>query len=433
MTAREDLISQTALILSLGSGDGETAAGLLAQAGVAVSLCRSVEDLCGELAAGAGFVLLTRGAADLEPFEAWLAGQAPWSDLPVVLLVEHGGGLEHDAITIRLTQTLGNVTVLERPFHPTSLVSVAQAALRGRRRQYEDRRRNEEIHRTEAELEHRVHERTAELASANRQLLAQIDERGKVEAALFQDQRLEAVGQLTSGVAHDFNNLLTVVLGNVRQLAKAEANPSSRRRLDMMEQAAQRGAKLTAQLLAFSRRQKLAPQLLDLNLTVARMLDLLQGAMAAHAHIEVDLARDLWQAMIDPAQIELVILNLAINARDAMTAGGVVTVSTGNVTLGPPRRPEEPPAGDYVMVAVSDAGSGMTPEVVAKAFEPFFTTKPLGQGSGLGLSQVFGLAKQSGGGVSIQTAPGEGSSVKVYLPRAEADAESYLRPSASAA
>ena len=227
------------------------------------------------------------------------------------------------------------------------------------------------------------------------------------------------MGQLTSGVAHDFNNLLTVVLGNVRQLAKAETDSTTLRRLDMMEQAAQRGAKLTAQLLAFSRRQKLEPQLVNLNQTVESMRDLLQSTMASHARIETDLDPELWGAMIDPTQIELVILNLAINARDAMEVGGVLTVSTANATLGQPRRAEEPPPGDYVMVAVSDTGTGMPSDVLAKVFEPFFTTKAVGKGSGLGLSQVFGLAKQSGGGVRIDTAPGKGTSVKVYLPRCD--------------
>ncbi|MES2722012.1 MAG: response regulator [Pseudomonadota bacterium] len=384
--------------------------------------CGNVETLCRELANGAGFALLADNAlhtADIGGLSRWVAEQPPWSDFPFVLLTERGGGLERNPQAFRLSEMLGNVIFLERPFHPTSLVSVARTALRARRRQYEARQRIDEIREAELQLERRVDERTGELAAANRQLVAQIEEREKVEAALRQAQRLEAVGQLTSGVAHDFNNLLTVVLGNVRQLAKAETDPTTLRRLDMMEQAAQRGAKLTAQLLAFSRRQKLEPQLVNLNQTVESMRDLLQSTMASHARIETDLDPELWGAMIDPTQIELVILNLAINARDAMEVGGVLTVSTANATLGQPRRAEEPPPGDYVMVAVSDTGTGMPSDVLAKVFEPFFTTKAVGKGSGLGLSQVFGLAKQSGGGVRIDTAPGKGTSVKVYLPRCD--------------
>ncbi|CAN5877697.1 response regulator [soil metagenome] len=422
MTNLAALREETALILTPAGRDAQIAAGLLGEAGIQSRACASVEDLCRELAEGAGFALLADNAlhnADVSCLSRWVVDQPPWSDFPFVLLTERGGGLERNPQAFRLTETLGNVIFLERPFHPTSLVSVTRTALRARRRQYEARQRIDEIREAETLLERRVDERTGELAAANRQLVTQIEEREKVEAALRQAQRLEAVGQLTSGVAHDFNNLLTVVLGNVRQLAKAETNPTIRRRLDMMEQAAQRGAKLTAQLLAFSRRQKLEPQLVDLNDTVASMRDLLQSTMAAHARIETELAPDLWGAIIAPTQIELVILNLAINARDAMEVGGVLTVSTANAVLGPPRHPEEPPPGDYVMVAVTDTGSGMPPEVLAKVFEPFFTTKAVGKGSGLGLSQVFGLAKQSGGGVRIDTAPGEGTSVKVYLPRCD--------------
>jgi len=220
-------------------------------------------------------------------------------------------------------------------------------------------------------------------------------------------------------VAHDFNNLLTVVLGNARQIRKTAAEPSLTRRLDMIVLAAERGANLTRQMLAFSRRQKLAPRPVDLNDTVRGMQDLLQSTLGANIYIETRLAAELWPAMIDPTQIELMILNLAINARDAMGAGGGhLTIFTANVERGAPARPEEPPPGPYVQVSVGDTGSGMTPEVLARVFEPFFTTKEVGKGSGLGLSQVFGLAKQSGGGVRIDTQPGQGATVSVYLPRA---------------
>jgi CheY-like chemotaxis protein len=175
-------------------------------------------------------------------------------------------------------------------------------------------------------------------------------------------------------------------------------------------------------MLAFSRRQKLEPRPVALNETVESMRDLLQSTMGGSVVIETRLQPDLWPAMIDPTQIELVILNLAINARDAMEVGGRLTVETGNVSLTQPTRPEEPPAGDYVMISVTDTGSGMPPEVLAKVFEPFFTTKEVGKGSGLGLSQVFGLAKQSGGGVRIDSRLAEGTSVRVYLPRAAAPA-----------
>jgi CheY-like chemotaxis protein len=236
-------------------------------------------------------------------------------------------------------------------------------------------------------------------------------------------QRLEAVGQLTSGVAHDFNNLLTVVLGNIGFLEKEFAakgiNGRSSQGLGYMRTAAERGAKLTDQLLSFSRRQRLEPRSLDLNETVIGMRDLLQSTMGGTIHIETKHHCGLWPALVDPTQLELAVLNLAINARDAMQVGGTLTVETKNSILGPPQSAEDPPAGEFVAVSVSDSGTGMTDDIRAKVFEPFFTTKEVGKGSGLGLSQVLGFAKQSGGGVCIESRLGAGTSVHIYLPRAE--------------
>ncbi|WP_289052499.1 response regulator [uncultured Methylobacterium sp.] len=279
-------------------------------------------------------------------------------------------------------------------------------------------------------LEQRVAERTRELAEANTALQHQIAERERIEDALRQAQRLEAVGQLTGGVAHDFNNLLTVIAGNIEFLERAVFDDRSRRRLEMMRGAAERGARLTAQLLAFSRRQKLEPVPVQLNRTVASMRDLLQSSMGGSSRIEMTLQPDLWPALVDATQIELIILNLAINARDAMAVGGCLTIETANVRLtSPPARVEEPNPGEYAMVAVSDTGTGIPAEVLARVFEPFFTTKEVGKGSGLGLAQVYGFAKQSGGGVRIDTRVGEGTSVRVYLPRAAGEAALHeLRP-----
>jgi signal transduction histidine kinase len=330
---------------------------------------------------------------------------------------------------------LGNVAFLERPFHPTTLISVVRTALRGRLRQYEARRRLQALHESEAgarsaeaelrrlneTLEARVEERTADLEAANRQLVAQIEERQRVESTLRQMQRLEAIGQLTSGVAHDFNNLLTVVLGNIGFLEKASSASGDlklQQRLSHMRLAAERGAKLTSQLLAFSRRQRLEPKPFDLNESLKNMQGLLQSTVGGAIVINTRYQSEIWPALADPAQIELVVLNLVINARDAMNNEGTVTIETSNAEVGPPERPEEPAAGEYVMIGVSDTGSGMTKDVLAKAFEPFFTTKEIGKGSGLGLSQVLGFAQQSGGGIRIDTRVGEGTSVKVFLPRA---------------
>ncbi|MDP2212866.1 response regulator [Phenylobacterium sp.] len=373
--------------------------------------------------AGAGAAIIVDEVlrnGDLSPLSAWVRAQPSWSDFPFLLLTQRGGSVERNPAARRLAEALGNVSFLERPFHPTTLVSAVQTALRARRRQYEARELIARIRQDEALLERRVAERTAELEAANRQLASQILEREKAEMALRQAQRLEAVGQLTSGVAHDFNNLLTVVIGNIEQLQKRISDPAMVRRLSMMGEASRRGAKLTAQMLAFSRRQKLEPRPVDLNDTIRGMRDLLHSTIGLSVEIlEPELAEDLWPAMIDPTQIELMILNLAINARDAMPTGGTLLIRTENAEIGPSASPEAPPAGRYVTVSVTDNGSGMSEEVLARAFEPFFTTKPVGKGSGLGLSQVYGVAKQSGGGVGIDTTLGQGTTIKIFLPRAE--------------
>lgn len=313
--------------------------------------------------------------------------------------------------------------VFDRGFIMRNADGVAVRMIGAMQDMTERRRVERELRKFTVALEERVNVRTEELAASNRQLVGQIEERERVAGTLRQMQRLEAVGQLTAGVAHDFNNLLTVIIGNLgfvqRGVAGLPVAEKLLRRLGFMEAAAERGAKLTAQLLAFSRRQRLEPKPIDLNGSVTNLRDLLQSTMGGSIRIETVLSEQLWAALVDPTQIELVILNLAINARDAMQVGGSLTVETSNVTLRqPPRRPEEPDPGDYVVVAVCDTGYGMTDEVRAKAFEPFFTTKEIGKGTGLGLSQVLGFAKQSGGGVKIESRLGDGTSVKVFLPRA---------------
>ena len=272
-------------------------------------------------------------------------------------------------------------------------------------------------------LEERVAERTAELEAANRRLAAQIEEREEAEARLHQAQRTEAIGQLTAGIAHDFNNLLTSIIGNI-ELVEAHLKGADERiakQLSGALAAAGRGASLTAQLLAFSRQQRMNPEPVDLNQVIGGMASLLHSTIGATVHIDIAAGEGLWPALADVAQIELVLLNLAINARDAMPEGGTITISTGNARLGPPQRSEEPLAGEYAMVAVADTGTGIPPEILGKVFDPFFTTKEVGKGSGLGLSQVLGVAQQLGGGVRIDTRPGScsgsGTTVTVYLPR----------------
>jgi signal transduction histidine kinase len=424
MSKAANFPSERVLILAPRGRDAVVAKEILRDAKLHATICLDIGELMQEIGSGADVAVVTEESirGDIRPMASWVLSQPPWSDFPFVLLTEHGGGIERNPAAARLVSTLGNVSFLERPFHPTTLVSMVQTGLRGRQRQYECRKLNEE-------LESRVQERTGELATVNRQLIGQIKERENVESTLRQMQRLEAVGQLTSGVAHDFNNLLTVVLGNLAFVEKGMANAGIdgklKQRLGYMRAAAERGAKLTDQLLSFSRRQRLEPRSLDLNETVVNMRDLLQSTMGGTTHIETRLQHGLWPAMVDPTQIELAVLNLAINARDAMEVGGSLTVETDNAVVGPPLRPEEPPAGEYVSVCVSDTGTGMSEDIRAKVFEPFFTTKGVGKGSGLGLSQVLGFAKQSGGGVRINSRLGEGTSVHIYLPRAVAGAAKF--------
>ncbi|MBN9562388.1 MAG: PAS domain S-box protein [Alphaproteobacteria bacterium] len=251
--------------------------------------------------------------------------------------------------------------------------------------------------------------------------LEDVTARLEAEEALRRAQRMEAIGQLTGGVAHDFNNLLTAILGNLEILGRRVTEPRILRLVENATRAADRGAKLTAQLLAFARKQRLQPQAVDLNQLVQSMGTLLRSTLGGTVEVDVEPAPDLRQALADPTQLELVVLNLAINARDAMPDGGRLTIRTENATILRPSRPEDPPPGNFVALTVADAGVGMTADVLARVFEPFFTTKEVGKGSGLGLPQVLGLAQQLGGGVRIASEPGRGTSVTVYLPQARAE------------
>jgi signal transduction histidine kinase len=251
-------------------------------------------------------------------------------------------------------------------------------------------------------------------------LYSDVTARHQAEERLRQAQKMAAVGRLTAGIAHDFNNLLSSITGNADLLERdIGEDPRQARRLGIILRSAERGADLVQRLLAFARKQPLDPVAVNLNGIVRGMQDLLQSTLGRAVKVETALDGRLWPALVDPVQIEHVILNLAINARDAMPQGGVLTIATANLVRSAPGRGDELPAGDYVSVAVTDTGTGMTEEVMRNAFEPFFTTKPVGQGSGLGLSQVYGMASQSGGGVRIDSALGQGTTVTVFLPRAE--------------
>jgi signal transduction histidine kinase/FixJ family two-component response regulator len=251
--------------------------------------------------------------------------------------------------------------------------------------------------------------------------LSDMTKRAQAENVLRESQKMQAIGQLTGGIAHDFNNLLTVILGNLEFVrAKMDTSSNLHTRIERAAWAAQRGATLTGQLLAFARRQPLAPTTIDLSVTVPELVPLLRRTLGEHIDVRYVETAGLWPAMADAAQLESALLNLALNARDAMPGGGRLTIELGNRVLDDTycRQHAEVIPGDYAMLAVSDTGHGMTADILARVFEPFFTTKPDGKGTGLGLAMVFGFVKQSGGHVNVYSEPGEGTTVRVYLPRA---------------
>ena len=277
------------------------------------------------------------------------------------------------------------------------------------------------------QLEVRVTERTAELQNALDQLHAEGLERQRAEEALRQSQKMEAVGQLTGGLAHDFNNLLTGILGSLEllqaRIAQGRINDLERY-IITAQGASKRAAALTHRLLAFSRRQTLDPKLTDVNRLVSGMEELIRRTVGPAIMVEVIAAGGLWTTLVDGPQLENALLNLCINARDAMPDGGRITIETGNKWLDQRAAHErELMPGQFVTLCVSDTGTGMTPEVIRRAFDPFYTTKPIGMGTGLGLSMVYGFARQSGGQVRIYSEPGQGAMICIYLPRHHGNVE----------
>lgn len=349
------------------------------------------------------------------PLAAALGEQPAWSDLPLIVLsseaMRAGAGNQW-----RFLRQFANLTVLQRPCSADLLYAAFESACRTRAWQYTVRDQMQTLTAAATLLEQRVLERTS-------QLMSEVETRKRVESALNESRKLEALGRLTGGVAHDFNNLLQVVQGSATLLPLVKPGSEAfQRALGAIERAATRGAKLTQQLLAFGRRQALAPGALD----IARQLDetagLLQQSLREQITLALDVAPGLWHADADLTQLEVALLNLTVNARDAMPGGGQVVIGARNMTLPAPGVPASAGlSGDFVWLTVADSGTGMAPEVAQQAFEPFFTTKPVGAGTGLGLSQVYGFAVQSGGSAWIDTSAA-GTTVSILLPRSTQEA-----------
>ena len=273
-----------------------------------------------------------------------------------------------------------------------------------------------QLHAANAALQAQISEREAAVAALEREQ----EERAKAEDMLRQAQKMEAVGQLTAGIAHDFNNLLTVVAGGIeRARRRAGENAEVQRALDLAQEGAKRAALLTKRLLAFGRQQALAPKVINAQEPIDAAIDTLQRTLDPRIRIVANLAREPWHVEVDAQELHTALLNLGLNSRDAMRNGGNIVVSARNVPSGDlvAERTDLPHA-EYFEISVSDNGTGMGPDVAARAFDPFFTTKPVGEGSGLGLSQVYGFARQSGGTAVIESEAGSGTTVRILLPRA---------------
>ena len=410
--------------------DGPVVQHVLTRQGIESLVCASEQGLMAALAEGAAAVILTEEALPQLLSDArmvdWLRNQPSWSDFPFVVLAtkREGRRAEKD---FRSLHSLGNLVLLERPLNAETLTSAADSAVRARRRQYAAREHLEELKRTRSELERlngeledRILKRTKELSIANDRLMKEINERERAQAALTQVQKMEAIGRLTGGIAHDFNNLLHVVNMNLELVSLYAKEEKVKPVVDRAKSAARRGARLTNQLLSFARSQSLLPRLTRVNQLILGMKDLLEISVGSGIEVELDLCEEDAAVMLDASQLEMAILNLAVNSRDAMPEGGKLKICTGTRFLDEDRDLQE---GDYVLVSVSDTGSGIPTNILPKVFDPFFSTKPVGSGTGLGLSQVYGFARQSGGLARVRSEEGMGTTVEMLFPEADAEAE----------
>jgi signal transduction histidine kinase/CheY-like chemotaxis protein len=423
-----------ALVLAPRGRDAGVVRSLFHQVGIESEICADIPEVASKLGDDIAFAFLTDEGvrnADLRPLRTWIAAQPKWSDLPFILATERGGRPDRNPMAAYMLEALANVSFIERPFHATTLQSLVGATLKSRQRQIEARGLLGQLRQSADDLERRVDERTRQLQSAHSELLAQMAERARTEEQLRHMQKIESIGELTGGVAHDFNNLLTAVLGNLELLRKrVPANPSTDRLIDGALQGAQRGAALTQRLLAFARRQALEPKPVDLAQLVNGMGDLLRRSIGPTVDIRFDLPPGLPAALADANQIELALLNLAVNARDAMPGGGTISIGLG---IADTSAASDIAAGRYLVLWGSVPGSGREAAPLRRAIEPFFSTKEVGKGTGLGLSMIHGLAQQLKGALRLSSEVGRGTCAELWLPVAAGDAAAPAGDVAAAA
>jgi len=420
-------LEQRLLILAPRGRDADVIGDVLVREGLDCVAMDGIGALLAGIEAGAAAAIVAEEALDgpgMDRAIAYLQDQAPWSDFPLVLLVSKPIGPPGPGVRTRLSE-LGNVILLERPLNVQTLRSAAASALRDRRRQYHARdmlvereraaqdlrRSREELVQLNETLELRIDERTRALAQANDRLTNEIIERERALQAVTQLQKMEAVGRLTGGIAHDFNNLLNVVQGNMDLILLTSKDEAVKKRAEVARNACRRGARLTSQLLAFSRNQNLDLRAVPLAALFGGVRELVATSVGPSIALHFDIEPGVDSVVADSNQIEMALLNMAINARDAMPDGGSLRFHAAGAV--PPAGLLPP--GDYVRIAVSDSGEGMSQEVMGRVFEPFFTTKEVGKGTGLGLSQVYGMAQQSGGAADIRSEEGTGTTVEIWL------------------
>ncbi len=417
------------LVLAPNGRDAAVIGKVLRARQMATTECATSEQLVALLDEGAAGAIVTDDSFagdNFQPLRHWLQAQPPWSDFPFIVLTSKRPDASAES-AVGLLHALGNFILLERPVNADTLARAAASAVRARLRQYETRRTLHEL--TQArltvqalnlELEDRIAARTEALAAANDRLMLEISERERAQASLVHGQKLEAVGRLTGGIAHDFNNLLQVVSMNVDLVIRKAGDPKLIELASKAKQAVAKGAKLTAQLLSFARTQSLLPRAVDINELISGMRDLIGVSIGAQITLELRLCDAQAFATVDAVQLEMALLNLAVNARDAMPGNGTLTVAThcveGSIDGLSTHR--------HVVVSVTDTGAGIPPSLLAKVFEPFFTTKPLGSGTGLGLSQVYGFARQSGGTARVESTVDQGTTVEIWFPTIAPEAAS---------